>query len=462
MRMKKLIPILIFLICLPAVLGALQVKSFSCDSSVAVDGNLNCQAEITDTSSSATINNVILYLPIGDEWAERASYTGSGYKSSISQGEATTATFSITPVISGEHSFDYIKIDDITDTNIDYSSIKVSVLSIRDLDINAPAYASGGEEFTVSSSVLAGGNLESVQLVMSIHGGCSLKGGESSTKSLGAMADGTQGSKSWTLNQGTGGCSFTVTATASGGLSRSAAGSVGGPSSGIPTGGGQQPEVTDVTETATFVDGKAVATFNAIEEGRTGTMEIPDTADLPFKELVIKVKNKVTDTKLEVYKLSKKPSDISEDIGTGITHSYIQIDETNIEDSDIDTVTIKFKVPLSWINENNIDKTTVVLNRYAESKWNALTTAEESEDATYIHYSAASPGLSVFGISGGVQEETKPISMSTETEAPKTTASPNAPISQATLKESKSYIGIFLVIIAIVVITRAVFFLKKK
>jgi hypothetical protein len=239
MSMKRFILFLMFLITLPLALGALQVSSFSCDSSVAVGGNLNCQAEITDPSGSSTISSVTLYLPLGDEWAEYVSYTGTGYKSSISQDETTTATFSITPVIAGEHGFDYIKINDIVDTNFDYPAVTINVMSIKSLDINAPSKVSSGAEFTVSSSVLAGGNLVSVQITISINsGGCTLGTGESPTKSLGSMSDGTQGSKSWILNQGSSGCSFTITATASGGLSRSVSASVGVPTGGTTGGGG--------------------------------------------------------------------------------------------------------------------------------------------------------------------------------------------------------------------------------
>ncbi len=426
MNMKRFFLLIIYLTSFPTVLGALQVNSFSCDSNVAVDGNLNCQAEINDPSSGASITSVNIYLPIDDEWAEQASYVGSGYKSSISQGESTTASFSITPIIAGEHVFDYIKINDITDTNIDYSAVTVNVIAIRSLDINAPSSTDSGTDFTISSSILAGGNLESVQLSISIDsGGCSLGIGESSTKSLGTMSDGTQGSKSWTMSQGSGGCSFTITATASGGLSRSTSGSVGIPSPGTSGGDGRggdtDKSTTALKETPTDanVDAQVEGTFSSIPAGKTGTLLIPETTNMPLTEIAIKVKNKVTVVKITVKFLTSKPVEIA--TASGEVLRYFNIDHTNLEEADLDTVTIKFKVEKTWLTNNNIDPADVVLNRFSTDQWTTLTTTKSSDDTDYVYYSADSPGLSVFVISGTVANatETPP-----PTEAPAATSAP--------------------------------------
>lgn len=203
------------------------------------------------------------------------------------------------------------------------------------------------------------------------------------------------------------------------------AGPVTTPSTVTPSTGGGPSPAKDVAETATVEDGKAKVTLTKISAEKTGVITIPETAEIPLKEIAIKVKNTIINTKIEVYELAEKPGSISEDI-TGITHSYIQIDETNIEAADIDTVTIKFKVPLSWIKENDIDKAKVVLNRYADGRWNALTTTEETDDGKFVHYSASSPGLSVFAISGEVVEPA-PISAPTTTAAPVTPPPTTAP-----------------------------------
>ncbi|MEE8402955.1 MAG: PGF-pre-PGF domain-containing protein, partial [Candidatus Hydrothermarchaeaceae archaeon] len=114
---------------------------------------------------------------------------------------------------------------------------------------------------------------------------------------------------------------------------------------------------------------------------------------------------------------------------------YIDVSPSYIKSEDIQRVKISFKVEKTWIAKNNID--TVVLNRFSEDRWNALTTAKESEDGQYVYYSAESPGLSVFGISGQVQAVTTTTVPSVTTTtvpatiAPTTTAPPAAPTTTA-------------------------------
>jgi PGF-pre-PGF domain-containing protein len=235
---------------------------------------------------------------------------------------------------------------------------------------------------------------------------------------------------------------------------------------GTPTGGGGPAEAKNVTVDATIENGKAVATFSKISAGTIGAMVIPDTADVAFKELAIKVKATVTNAEIVIYKLAEKPSSISEDI-TGVIQSYIQLDETNIEAADIDTVTIKFKVPASWVNDNKIDKAKVVLNRYADGKWTALTTTKDSEDSDNVHYSAVSPGLSTFGVSGQVQTvapvtTAPPTTAAPVTTAPPTTVPPTVPLQITPPEQPKSNLGIVLAILAIVIIAGAAYYFYQK
>lgn len=62
--------------------------------------------------------------------------------------------------------------------------------------------------------------------------------------------------------------------------------------------------------------------------------------------------------------------------------------------------TISFKVEKSWINENNIDKPTIRLNRYCDGNWNQLMTTMLGEDARYLYFESQTPGFSPFAITG--------------------------------------------------------------
>jgi len=62
--------------------------------------------------------------------------------------------------------------------------------------------------------------------------------------------------------------------------------------------------------------------------------------------------------------------------------------------------TVSFKVEKSWVTANNMDKTTIKLNRYSDGKWNRLITAMNGEDADYLFFEAQTPGFSPFAITG--------------------------------------------------------------
>jgi PGF-pre-PGF domain-containing protein len=177
-----------------------------------------------------------------------------------------------------------------------------------------------------------------------------------------------------------------------------------------PTGGGGGAEPKNVTVNATLEDGKVKATFAKISKDTIGTMAIPDDVDVGIKELAIKVKASVINAEIVIYKLDEKPGTVSGRI-TDEIQTYIQLDETNIKADDIESVAIKFKVPVGWFSEKGIDRSKVALNRYADGKWNTLTATKESEDGSFVYYSATSPGLSVFAVSGESEPE-EPILIS--------------------------------------------------
>ncbi|MCQ6963464.1 hypothetical protein PV02_10110 [Methanolobus chelungpuianus] len=75
--------------------------------------------------------------------------------------------------------------------------------------------------------------------------------------------------------------------------------------------------------------------------------------------------------------------------------------ETNIENP-----VIGFKVDRNWINDKGINPAPVVLNRYSDGKWNALSTTQTGNNANYYFYQAETPGFSPFAITGVNLDET--------------------------------------------------------
>ena len=66
----------------------------------------------------------------------------------------------------------------------------------------------------------------------------------------------------------------------------------------------------------------------------------------------------------------------------------------------IENAVVEFKVEKSWIQEKHIDKASITLNRYNDSKWDALPTNLSGEDDKYLYFTAQTTGFSSFAITG--------------------------------------------------------------
>lgn len=69
--------------------------------------------------------------------------------------------------------------------------------------------------------------------------------------------------------------------------------------------------------------------------------------------------------------------------------------ETNIKDP-----TIGFRVGKEWMNEMNIEPSSIKLNRYSEGNWSSLATENNGDDEEYLYFEAETPGFSPFAITG--------------------------------------------------------------
>jgi hypothetical protein len=78
-------------------------------------------------------------------------------------------------------------------------------------------------------------------------------------------------------------------------------------------------------------------------------------------------------------------------------YQLLQITKTNINDSVLSNVVIKFKVPKSWLFDKQVSADSIVLKRYT-TVWIDLSTTKTKEDAVYVYYEATSSGLSYFAI----------------------------------------------------------------
>lgn len=172
--------------------------------------------------------------------------------------------------------------------------------------------------------------------------------------------------------------------------------STSGTSGGSAGGGGGTVSAIKVT----IGDKDAVVKIPSIAANAESNFSIASPV-LAVTGMKVKVVNKVTNVQITATKLDSRPGKVVSD-APGIVNQYLEIAKTNISDADVESVTIDFKVKKSWMEENNINADTIALHRYNEKndQWSKLNTTKISEDNENISYQAASPGLSVFAITG--------------------------------------------------------------
>jgi len=143
---------------------------------------------------------------------------------------------------------------------------------------------------------------------------------------------------------------------------------------------------------------QAIMRISRITPDAPATIEVENVKII---ELSINVTRAVENVKITIQELTDRPTEIAIS-APGVVYRYLNIIKENITDNDIGSVTITFKVEKSWIEGENIDENTITLKRYNPENggWVSLPTVKVSEDATYVYFSATSPGLSYFAVSG--------------------------------------------------------------
>ena len=62
--------------------------------------------------------------------------------------------------------------------------------------------------------------------------------------------------------------------------------------------------------------------------------------------------------------------------------------------------TIEFKVEKSWVTQNNIDETSIQMNRYNNGSWDTLVTSLIDQNDKYLYFKSETPGFSSFAVTG--------------------------------------------------------------
>jgi len=153
---------------------------------------------------------------------------------------------------------------------------------------------------------------------------------------------------------------------------------------------------------------------DTISPGNPGNFEV-DIEEI--ENIIITTLNSVESAGITIIKSEYIPGDIDEEV-SGEVFLYLDINLENIDEEDLDSITINFNVDKSWINQEKIEKSSITLYHYKEGSWVALSTTEVGEtDSEYI-FSAVTSSLSTFAVSGNPEEVITPNDKSGDSGSP--------------------------------------------
>jgi len=147
--------------------------------------------------------------------------------------------------------------------------------------------------------------------------------------------------------------------------------------------------------------GDFIRTYPVIKPAvaKTITENVLTSAGTPVYELRIDVKNLVVQARINI-----EPTDPEEvSLGIlpgGVVFDYFNVSARNIENQELEKLTMSFRVPTSWMEENNVDAGTVKLLRLNPGAWVELETSIISNGTDTVSYQADSESFSMFAIVG--------------------------------------------------------------
>ena len=156
--------------------------------------------------------------------------------------------------------------------------------------------------------------------------------------------------------------------------------------------------ITQYVYVESYVLGRELenVTIPAISSGSTGTASFSKSDEHGVLRVSIDVTNNVANVTLTIRDTSLKESGPTD----AKNYKSFDITATNLNDQDLNSVKIRFKVDKNWLTSNQVQENDVSLYRYADGTWNKLPTVQFGYDDAYVYYEATSPGLSSYVIAG--------------------------------------------------------------
>ncbi len=135
-----------------------------------------------------------------------------------------------------------------------------------------------------------------------------------------------------------------------------------------------------------------------VKKDKALDFRVSDGDEGGINEIIIFPNKDKDDVEIKFKEFTERPSGVKR--VSGKVYKYHEIDVGGLSDDDIEASTIKFRVEQSWLQENKLDASTLVLSRFNEEtrRWEDLETALVNENKEFAFYESQSPGFSIFVI----------------------------------------------------------------
>ncbi len=149
-----------------------------------------------------------------------------------------------------------------------------------------------------------------------------------------------------------------------------------------------------LTSVSAQTEPSVLRNYDVLEQGKN--IMFITNVEIAFTQLHFSTDEKFEDVTLIVQKKNSVPNPLPSD---GILYQYVLVEKKGINNSDIDDIQIKFRVTKKWVNENNINKSSVSLFRHVNS-WDKQESEFYLEDDTFYYYNCTVNGFSYFAVVG--------------------------------------------------------------
>ncbi len=157
----------------------------------------------------------------------------------------------------------------------------------------------------------------------------------------------------------------------------------------VPIGGGSGVTAGQATETNIITD---ISPDQPVET-------IIDNPDIDITKITVEVNEEIQSASVTITTIDVLPqADLQIGLSSGESYQLFKIETTGMNDTNVENVTIEFKVNKTWLDEQNetLDQISLYRKPGQANHWDSLPTSYLNEDDDYYYFSAFSIGFSEF------------------------------------------------------------------